>query len=585
MRIQLARPDNHFVSAETFNQLFTMHGTTMILLAAMPLLIGFMNYFVPLQIGARDIAFPRLNALGYWLFLAGGLFLNSSWFLGGAPDAGWFNYVPISASAYNPGPGIDFYVLGLILGGIGTIAAGVNFLVTIVNLRAPGMTFMRMPLFVWTTFVTSLLIIFAFPPFTVDLILLMLDRLVGTGFFSAAAGGNMLLWQNLFWIFGHPEVYILILPAFGIISEVIPTYARKPLFGYHSMVFATLVIAFLSFMVWSHHMFADGLGPVVNSVFALTTMAIAIPTGVKIFNWLATLWGGRLRMTTALLFALGFLLMFTIGGMSGVMLATAPADYQYNDSYFVVAHLHYVAIGGVLFGLFAGFYHWFPKMTGRMLSERLGRWNFWTLLIGFNLTFFPMHILGLLGMPRRVYTYPAHLGLSVWNFVSTVGVFVIAVSVLLTAYNMVHALVRGEKAEADPWDGRTLEWAVSSPPPVYNFAEIPLVRGRDPLWVEKQHGNGRMLPAPVAEPAGHAPPGHVHLEASPSALPALLALGLTVAAYGALYRNLPTIAVGILVSLYALFRLILDEDHGYDVEIEEARRPVSPVVSETAAGD
>ncbi|HVB11394.1 MAG TPA: cbb3-type cytochrome c oxidase subunit I, partial [Bacillota bacterium] len=381
MRLQLMRPDQHVVSFDLFNQLFTMHGLTMIFLAVMPLSIGFINFVMPLQIGARDVAFPRLNAVSLWLFLGGGLLLYSSWFLGGAPNAGWYNYAPINTGgALNPGLdslGIDFYVIGLQIAGIGTLLSGINFTATILSLRAPGMTAMRMPLFIWTTLITSILIIFAFPPFTANLALLMFDRFFGSGFFDATKGGNALLWQQLFWIFGHPEVYILIMPAFGIISEVIPTHSRKPLFGYSTMVFAIVVIAFMAFMVWSHHMFTVGMGPLVNSVFAATSMAIAVPTGVKIFSWIATMWGGRIRYTTAMLYAIGFLFCFVIGGMSGVMLAVPPADYQFNDSYFLVAHIHYVLIGGSLFALFAGTYYWFPKMTGRYLSERIGKLNFW----------------------------------------------------------------------------------------------------------------------------------------------------------------------------------------------------------------
>ncbi len=569
IRLQLMRPDNHLVSSQLYSQLFTMHGTTMIFLAVMPLLIGFMNAIFPLQIGARDVAFPRLNALSFWLFLAGGIFLNTSWFLGGAPNAGWFNYSPISANLYNPGPGIDFYDLGLQLAGIGTLMTGINFLVTIINMRTKGMGFMRMPMFVWTTFVTSILIIFAFPPLTVNFFLLMFDRLFHAGFFNATTGGNPLLWAQLFWVFGHPEVYILILPAFGIISEVMATFSRKPLFGYDSMVFATLAIGFLAFMVWTHHMFALGFGPVVNSIFAVTSMAIAIPTGVKVFNWVATMWGGSLRLTTAMLWAIGFLPTFVIGGISGVMLAVAPADLQFNNSYFVVAHLHYVLIGGTLFGLFAGAYYWFPKITGRLLDERLGRWNFWLVMIGFNVTFFPMHIMALLGMPRRVFTYSPGLGLSFWNLVSTIGVFILTPGILVFAYNFFRSLRHGQIAGPDPWDARTLEWTTSSPAPEYNFAHLPVVRGRDALWVEKQTGNGRMLPA--EEPA-HGEHAGIHMP-TPSYVPALMALGLLIAAYGALYTNVVVALIGVGLAVYCIHRSMFEEDPGrYVVPHEEAAR-------------
>ena len=569
IRLQLMRPDNHVVSEALFDQLFTMHGVTMIFLAIMPLSIGFMNYIVPLQIGARDVAFPRMNAASYWLFLAGGLILNSSWLLGGAPNAGWYNYAPLNVGGLlNPGPdvhGIDFYVMGLQVAGIGTLLGAINFLATIINLRAPGMTPMRMPLFVWTALITSVLILFAFPPLTANLALLMFDRLFHSGFFDVTKGGNVLLWQQLFWIFGHPEVYILILPAFGIISEVVPTFSSKPLFGYSSMVFAVVVIAFMSFMVWSHHMFAVGMGPLVNSVFAATSMAIAVPTGIKIFNWIATMAGGRIRFTTPLLYAIGFLVSFVIGGMSGVMVAVPPADFQYNGSYFLVAHIHYVLIGGSLFALLAGAHYWFPKISGRMLNERLSKWGFWLIMIGFNATFFPMHFLGLFGMPRRVATYPPNLGLDFWNMFETIGVFVLTAGILVFLYNLRTALLRGKPAGPDPWDGRTLEWSQASPVPEYNFAHIPLVRGRDALWVEKQHGDGRLRPANVT-PHGHHE-GAVHLP-SPTGLTLVPAIALTVTAYAATYRLWWLAVLGILFAFWGVFRLMYDHDPGHYVPVQ-----------------
>lgn len=568
MRLQLAVPNNNLVSAGTFNELFTMHGLTMIFLAVMPLAAGFMNYLLPLQIGARDVAFPRLNALSLWLFLAGGIILYTSWFTGNAPNAGWFNYAPLNSPPYS-GTGIDYYVIGLNLAGLGSLISGINFLTTIVQMRAPGMHPMRLPMFVWTTVVTSLLLIFAMPAFTADLILLMFDRFFGTGFFNPAVGGNALLWQQLFWIFGHPEVYILIMPAFGIVSEVVPTFSRKPLFGYASMVFAVMAIGFMSFMVWSHHMFADGYGPVVNSVFAITSMLISVPTGVKIFNWLATMWGGRIRFTTAMMFATAFVATFTIGGFSGVMLASAPADLQYNDSYFVVAHIHYVLVGGALMALFAAGYYWYPKMTGRLLSEAIGKWNFWLVFIGFNVTFFPFHFLGILGMPRRIFTYAANLGLDTWNYVATVGVFILAAGILLYLVNLLWAWRNGAPAGGDPWDARTLEWATSSPPPVYNFATIPLVRGRDPLWVEKRTGNGQMIPVDTAgadEGSGHHG-NKVHIP-SPSALPLFLTLALTLAAYATLFHVWLLAGLGMLLMFFCLFRWMFDKDPGILVNPE-----------------
>ncbi|PSR32330.1 MAG: cytochrome ubiquinol oxidase subunit I [Sulfobacillus benefaciens] len=542
MRIQLAVPNNHFVTAQMYNQLFTMHGITMLFLAVMPMTSGFMNYMVPLMIGARDVAFPRLNALSFWLFLFGGLMLYSSWFLGGAPNAGWWNYVPISGLLYNPGHGIDFYDIGLQIAGLGSIIGSINFLVTIINMRAPGMTMMRLPLFVWSTFVTSILILFALPPLSV------------------------LLWTNLFWIFGHPEVYILILPVFGIVSEILPTFARKPIFGYTAMVMATFVIGFLAFTVWVHHMFALGYGPVVNSIFGITSMLIAIPTGVKIFNWIATLWDGQLHLTTAVLWVLGFLVCFTIGGMSGVMLAVSPADLQYNNSYFVVAHFHYVLIGGSIFGLFAGLYYWFPKITGKLMNETLGKWNFWLMFIGFNVTFFPFHILGLLGMPRRIYTYAPGLGLTFWNQVSTFGVFILTAGLLVFIGNLLYSLGKqGQIAVADPWDGRTLEWAIASPPPVYNFEHIPLIRSRDALWAEKMYGDGTMLRA--EETGHHVPEGMIHMPAR-TMLPAILAFGLFVAGYGFIFHIVWLDAIGLAITFATLLKSMFEVDRGALVPIE-----------------
>lgn len=567
IRIQLFEPGNHFVSAQLFNQLFTVHGTTMIFFVAMPIIAAYFNAVVPLQIGARDVAFPRLNALSVWLFIAGGLFLYTSWFLGGAPNAGWFSYAPISSSVlYNPGPGTDFYAIGLQIAGIGTLTTAINFLVTIVNMRAPGMSLMRMPLFVWTVLVTSVLILLAFPALTVNLFLLMFSHLLNMQFFNATTGGNPLLWANLFWIFGHPEVYIVILPIFGIISEVVPTFARKPLFGYSTMVLATVAIGFLSFMVWVHHMFALGYGPVVNSVFAATSMIIAVPTGVKIFNWLFTMWGGNIRFNAAMHWVSGFLVTFVIGGMSGVMLAMAPADLQYNNSYFVVAHFHYVLVGGTIFGAIAGLYYWFPKITGRLMNETLGKLSFWIMFVGFNVTFFPMHFLGLDGMPRRIYTYAPGLGFTLWNQVATVGAFILGIGALLLLINAVHSAVRGEVAGADPWDARTLEWSLPSPAPAYNFAYTPLIRGRDPLWVEKMYGDGHMLPAPEEESSAgeehhHAPEGTVHMPTL-SILPLLLAIGVMGLGYAMRYKSVWAAVVFGAISIVVLHRSMFQPDPG-----------------------
>ncbi|RPF58230.1 cbb3-type cytochrome c oxidase subunit I [Abyssicoccus albus] len=578
IRIQLAVPNNDFVTAGLFNEIITMHGTTMIFLAAMPLLFAFMNATVPLQIGARDVAFPFLNALGLWLFVFGGIFLNLSWLLGGAPDAGWTSYASLSLDS--PGHGIDFYALGLQISGAGTLIAGINFLATIINMRAPGMTYMRMPLMTWTTFVASALIVFAFPPLTIGIFLLIFDRMFGTGFFVVSQGGNTIIWEHLFWIFGHPEVYILILPAFGIFSEIFSTFARKRLFGYSAMVFATVLIGFLGFMVWAHHMFTVGLGPTANAIFAVATMAIAVPTGVKIFNWLATVWGGSIELTTPMIYAMLFIPSFVMGGVTGVMQASAPADYQYHDSYFIVAHFHYVIVGGVVFALLAGLHFYWPLMFGTMLNEKLGKLSAWLFIIGFHLTFLIQHFLGLFGMPRRVYTYlPGH-GYEIPNLVSSIGALVMAIAVIILLINIIMTLVKNERVGRDPWgDGRTLEWSLPIPVPFYNFAQTPLIRGLDAFWIEKKENNGQMMPAESL--------GDIHMPNN-TILPFIQALGLFVAAFGALYfadgkewaldavANLPekpwavfVLIIGLAITAGAMIARSLIDDHGYYVKKEE----------------
>ena len=531
MRAQLAVPENELVSPEVFNQLFTMHGTTMIFLVIMPMGAAFFNYIIPLQIGARDVAFPRLNAFSYWMFLSGAIMLNMSWFLGGAPNAGWFGYAPITGETYNPGHGIDFWIISLLLLGIASLAAAFNFIVTIINMRAPGMSLMRMPLFTWMTLVTSFLLILAFPVITVALIELLFDRFFGANFFVPRAGADPILWQHLFWIFGHPEVYILILPALGIVSEIIPTFSRKPLFGYPVVVLSGIIIGFMGWMVWSHHMFTVGLGPVANSVFALTTMAIAVPTGVKIFNWIGTIWKGSVQLKTPMMFAIGFVVLFIVGGLSGVMHSAAASDAQQHDTYFIVAHLHYVLFGGSLFALAAGVYYWFPKITGRILDERIGQLNFWLMFIGMNLTFFPMHFLGLDGMTRRIYTFDADMGWNTWSAVSTAGSAVIALGALAFIVNVVYSMMRGEVAGADPWDARTLEWSMASPPPEYNFAQIPTVHGRDAFWAQKREG---VAAVPVAGGSGDNGEHSIHMP-QPSYWPLMVSIGLLVGAFGLLY--------------------------------------------------
>ncbi len=518
IRIQLMRPENAFISAETYSQMFTMHGTTMVFLVAMPMAVAFFNYVVPLQIGARDVAFPRLNALSFWVFLFGGLFINSSFLFGAAPNTSWVGYANLTSLQFTPGRNVEFWLIGLSILGISSILGGVNFITTIINLRAPGMKLLRMPLFSWMALVTSFLLVTAIPVVAVALILLAFDRFFGANFYEVTAGGDPILWQHLFWLFGHPEVYILILPSFGIISDVIPTFSRKPLFGYPVVVYAGILIGFIGWGVWSHHMFTVGLGPIADSFFVASTMIIAIPTAIKIFNWLATMWGGALRFPPPMLFAVGVVAVFTVGGLSGIMHASAPIDLQQHDSYFVVAHFHYVLVGGALMGLFSGIYFWFPKVTGKLMSESLGKWHFWTTMIGFNLTFFPMHFAGLFGMPRRTWTYQAELNLETWNQLSTVGAFIFGISSLFLVWNLFRSWKKGEAAPANPWDAATLEWSIPSPPPHYNFPVLPKVRSREPLWdeVERAEVEAVTLSEPEHEPE----------MPSPSFWPLVVALGV-----------------------------------------------------------
>jgi cytochrome c oxidase subunit 1 len=482
MRLQLAVPEAHVVGPAAYNQIFTMHGTTMIFFVVMPMLIGLGNYVVPLMVGARDMAFPRLNALSYWLLLFGGLLTYYSFLAGGAPNTGWFSYAPLTEHAFSRGHNTDYWILGLTVSGIGTVAAGINLIATPLCLRAADMALGKLPIFVWTMMTTAVLILFALPPLTAAQIMLLLDRNLGSHFFDTQAGGSALLWQHLFWFFGHPEVYIMALPAFGIIAEVIPVFSRKVIFGYESVAIATVAIGFISFGVWAHHMFAVGLSPALDAIFAGASYLIAVPTGIKVFNWLATLYGGRLVLKTSMLFALAFIGQFTLGGLTGVINATAPVDWQVTDSYFIVAHFHYVLLGGTLFAVMAGFYYWLPKITGRLLSERIGRWHFWLMFFGFNLTFMPMHISGILGMPRRIYTYRPGFGWETWNLLSTCGAIVLASAIALFFGNVFYSLGRGRRAGNDPWDAWTLEWATTSPPAPYNFERIPVVRSRRPLW-------------------------------------------------------------------------------------------------------
>ena len=566
IRTQLAVPNNTFLSADMYNQMFTMHGTTMIFMVIMPIELGFFaNFMIPLEIGARDVAFPRINALSFWVFLSGALFMNMGWFGSVLPDAGWFGYANLTERPYSSGINIDLWDIGLLILGISTLLSGLNFFVTIVNLRAPGMTFMRMPMFMWAMLVTTILILLAFPCLTVGLIFLFLDRFVDTHFYRTAVGATPILWQHLFWLFGHPEVYIMALPAFGMMSEIIPVFARKPLFGYAGMAYSLVLIAFLSYGVWGHHMFATGMGPVADSTFTITTMLIAIPTGIKIFSWIATVWGGSLRMKSAFLFGFAAVLEFTLGGLSGIMHAAVPIDLQQTDTYFVVAHFHYVLFGGMMFAILGAFYYWWPKITGRMLNDTVGKWQFWLTIIGFNGTFFPMHFLGVWGMPRRIYTYPPGMGWTFWNGFETGCAYLLFIAFVIFAINIISSLFIGEKAEADPWDGRTLEWSVPSPPPAYNFESIPTARGRDAFWIDKygvivdEHGHGAPAygetsgaGAAAVEHHEHGGHGPVHMPA-PSLYPLLFALALVLGAAGAMMN---WIRIDILAGLFLFFSII-----------------------------
>jgi cytochrome c oxidase subunit 1 len=489
MRIQLAVPNNHFVSPQVFNRLFTMHGTTMVFFMGMPMLFGFANYLVPLMIGARDMAFPRLNAFSFWISAFGGLLLYFSYFggsglygAGSAPDVGWFAYAPLTAKAFSPGHSTDYWTLAVFLSGIGSIGTALNVVTTIICMRCKGMKMTRLPLLVWLYLVMCSMVFIAVGPLTAAQIMLTLDRYVGSHFFDTQAGGSAVLWMHYFWIFGHPEVYILVLPAFAFVNEIVPVFSRKAIFGYPAMVAASIAIGFISLSVWAHHMFTVGLGPAGNTFFVFATMVISVPTGIKIFNWLATIWGGDVHFSVPMMFCIGFLFQFLIAGLTGIMLSVAPFDWQLSASYFVVAHFHYVLVGAIVFALFGAFYYWYPKVTGRMMSEVLGKWHFWLFLIGFHLTFDFMHVPGLLGMPRRIYTYEAGRGWEMWNLIVSIGAIFQVAGIACFVFNLVRSYFRGEIADHDPWDAWTLEWATSSPPPSYNFAIDPTVHSRRPLW-------------------------------------------------------------------------------------------------------
>jgi cytochrome c oxidase subunit 1 len=489
MRIQLMVPNNHFVSPQVFNRLFTMHGTTMVFFVGIPILFGFGNYLIPLMIGARDMAFPRLNAFSFWISAFGGVLLYLSYFAGSglygagsAPDVGWFAYAPLTAKVFSPGHSTDYWTLGVLLSGVGTTGTAVNIVATTICMRCKGMTLTRMPLLVWLFLVVSCMVFVAVSPLTAAQVMLCIDRYLGGHFFDTQAGGSAVLWMHFFWIFGHPEVYILVLPAFAFINEIVPVFSRKAIFGYPAMVAASVGIGFVSLSVWAHHMFTVGMGPAGNTFFVFSTMVVSVPTGIKVFNWLATIWGGKVVYRVPMMFAAAFLFQFLIAGLTGIMLSAAPFDWQLSASYFVVAHFHYVLVGSILFSIFGAFYYWYPKMTGRMMSEKLGQWHFWFFLIGFHLTFDFMHVPGLLGMPRRIYTYEAGRGWEMWNMIVGIGALIQTIGTLIFVYNLINSYFRGEEAGPDPWDAWTLEWATSSPPPAYNFAVEPTVNSRRPLW-------------------------------------------------------------------------------------------------------
>lgn len=565
IRIQLMSPQNDFIDARTYNQLFTMHGTTMIFLAVMPMSAAFFNFIMPLQIGARDVAFPRMNSLGLWTFIGGGILLNLSWFFSqGAPAIGWFGYAPITSNQYSPDLGPDFWIMSLQLLGIASLVGSLNFITTIINMRAPGLSMMRLPVFTWMTLITSFLLILALPPIAVALAELMFDRHFGTHFFNVEGGGRPILWQHLFWIFGHPEVYILILPAMGIISEVLPTFSRKPLFGYALIIFSGAVIGFLGFAVWSHHMFTTGLGLVATTAFSFLTMLIAIPTGVKIFNWIGTMWGGKITFNVPMLFAVGFVWMFMMGGFTGIMHSSVPVDAQHQDSYFVIAHFHYVLIGGSIFALFSGIYYWFPKISGRMMSEWIGRIVFYTMFMGFNLAFFPMHLLGMTGMPRRTHTYKSEMGWDGANYWSTIGALILGLGVAIFIINLIYSIYKGEKASKDPWDARTLEWKTANPPKEYNFAYTPIVHARDQAWEDK-YGSEEMRMEKIA-PDHHG----IHMP-DQSWWPLVVSVGLFILGVGVVMHGTDqfhwwqVMLPGIFLTLFGIVAWALEGPGGYHI--------------------
>ncbi|BCU82741.1 cytochrome ubiquinol oxidase subunit I [Polycladomyces abyssicola] len=566
MRTQLAFPNMNFLDSQHYNEIFSTHGTIMILFVAMPLIFAMMNIAVPLQIGARDVAFPFLNAVSFWLFFFGALLFNLSFILGGSPDAGWVSYPPLAELSHSPGPGINYYVLSLQISGIGSIATGINFIVTILKMRAPGMTLMKMPLFCWSVLASCIVIIFAFPALTVALALLGMDRIFGTHFFTMLHGGNPMMYVNLFWVWGHPEVYIAILPVYGILSEVVSTFSRKRIFGYKSMVASLMLISVISYFVWVHHFFTMGAGPGVNSFFAVASMAVGIPTGVKVFNWLFTMFRGRIRLTLPMLWSLTFIPCFAVGGATGIMLASAPADYQFHNSYFVIAHFHQTLIGGAVFGLLAGMYYWWPKMFGFKLNETLGKWAFWFFNIGFYVCFMPQYALGFMGMTRRVYTYPAETGWGTLNFVSTIGAYLMGIGFLFIVVQILYSIRYGERdTTGDPWDGRTLEWSLPSPVPHYNFAQIPTVNERDAWWEMKQQRKEGILP-PTKEPLKP-----IHMPNN-SSLPFFMGLAFFVAGFGLVFNQFIIATVGLIGVVVCMLWRSLEKDTGHWISVDEIKQ-------------
>jgi len=565
MRTQLALPDVNFLDAQHYNEIFSTHGTIMILFVAMPLIFAMFNIVVPLQLGARDVAFPFLNAVSFWLFFFGALLFNLSFVLGGSPDAGWVSYPPLAELSHSPGPGINYYILSLQISGIGSIATGINFIVTILKMRAPGMTLMKMPLFSWSVLSSCIVIIFAFPALTIALALLGLDRIFGTHFFTMLHGGNPMMYMNLFWIWGHPEVYIAILPVYGILSEIVSTFSKKYIFGYKSMVASLMLISVISYFVWVHHFFTMGAGPGVNSFFAVATMAVGIPTGVKIFNWVFTMFRGRIKVTLPMLWSLAFIPCFAVGGATGIMLASAPADYQFHNSYFVIAHFHQTLIGGAVFGLLAGMYYWWPKVFGFKLNETLGKWGFWFFNIGFYVCFMPQYALGLMGMTRRVYTYPAESGWGQLNFISTIGAYMMGIGFLFIVVQILYSIRHGERdTTGDPWDGRTLEWSLPSPVPHYNFAQIPTVTERDAWWAMKQQRKeGRLRSEDTLKP--------IHMPSN-SPIPFILSVAFFISGFGLVFNDFTIGTIGLIGVIICMIWRSLETDDGYWISVDELKQ-------------